>query len=283
MSIRRKTSPIAYPGLQRFAQVLALGAALPGFSTLALADDGFGYSAGIEYSTGKYGNTQSTDITYVPFTLNYAAGRAAFGLTLAYISITGPGGVIPGMGRISTPGSVMSGGGMFGTQGSTQATTTNSGMGDVIASAAYRLHASEARSLDVVGKIKFGTADADKGLGTGENDYAAQLDGRFRLGEANTLFATAGYKIVGKPAGIVTNNVAYGTLGMDHMLGGGTRIGAMYNAAQSAFATSATLRDVTVYASQNVSGDTTIQVALLKGLADGSPDFGGKLFVSGKF
>jgi hypothetical protein len=279
-----KTSRVAFRLLH--GAMLAVGMMLLG-PAAARADDGLGFGTGIEYSTGKYGNTQSTDITYIPVTLSYATGRAAFSLTLSYISITGPGGVIQGFGRIASSSTPMGGGGgmHFGMsgQGSTQTTATNSGMGDVITSAAYRLSASESMSLDVVGKIKFGTADANKGLGTGKNDYAAQFDGHFRLGDADTLFATAGYKVVGAPEGIATNNVAYGTLGLDHMLDGDTRIGAMYNAAQSAFATGAALREVDVYVSQNVSNDMMLQFVLLKGLSDGSPDSGGKLLLSGRF
>lgn len=285
-----KSSGVAFSFLHgaMFARSLAAGLLAFGAVT-AHADDGPGFSTGIEYSSGKYGNTQSTDIIYVPFTLNHVAGRAAFSLTLSYISITGPGGIIPGYGRIASANSPMvtgGGGGMnFGMsgQGSTQTTTTNSGMGDVITSAAYRLHASDAMSLDVVGKIKFGTANANKGLGTGKNDYAAQFDGYFRLDEADTLMATAGYKVVGAPEGIATNNIAYGALGLDHGLDTDTRIGAVFNAAQSAFATSAALRDVSVYVSQNISNDTMLHFSLLKGLADGSPDYGGKLLLSGRF
>ncbi len=67
--------------------------------------------------------------------------------------------------------------------------------------------------LDVVGNIKFGTADANKNLGTGENDYSAQLDGYYTFSKT-TLFATAGYKVLGAPTGVSLNNIAYGTLGI---------------------------------------------------------------------
>lgn len=290
MNTCRKTSGIALALLPGAAQALAIG--LAWFAPMAAhAADGAGFSTGIEYSSGKYGNSQSTDITYIPFTLTQSSGRAAFSLTLAYISITGPGGVIQGYGRIASGSSAMGmGGGMGGGmhfgmsgQGNTQVTTTNSGMGDVITSAAYRLYASDAMSLDATGKIKFGTANASKGLGTGKNDYAAQFDGYFRLDDTNTLMATAGYKIVGKPEGVATNNVSYGGLGLDHALDDDTRIGALYNAAQSAFATGAALRDVSVYVSQQVSNGAVLQFVLLKGLADGSPDAGGKLLLSGRF
>ncbi len=247
----------------------------------ASANDGFSLGAGLDYSTGKYGNTQSTDILYVPFTAGYASGRMALGLTVPYISVTGPGGVIQGFGQIGTSAS----GRTYGrpAHGSGQTTTTNSGLGDVIASAAYRAYAGDAALLDVIGKVKFGTADADKGLGTGENDYSAQFDLRLLPQETTSYLVSAGYKWVGAPDGIETNNVVYGTLGIDHLHNNGMHAGVMLNAAQAAFATAGSQRDLTLYISRTVSPTTSLQAALLKGFADGSPDYGGKLLFNHQF
>jgi len=41
-------------------------------------------------------------------------------------------------------------------------------------------------AMDLTGKIKFGTADEDKGLGTGEQDYSLQAD-VFRFFDGATL------------------------------------------------------------------------------------------------
>lgn len=260
---------------------LFAGLALLMIASRALADDGFSLSTGLDYSTGKYGNAVSTDILYVPIIGRYAADRLSLMLTLPYISVTGPGGVIQGYGRMVAP----AGGTGFGrsARGGGLVTSTNSGLGDVVTSAGYMFYASDTLSLDVVGKIKFGTADANKGLGTGENDYSAQVDGSFRLLDRTSLFATAGYKVVGAPVGIATNNVAFGTLGVDRQLRDGANAGVMVNAAQSAFVTGGAQRDVTVYASQNLSRRTSVQASLLKGFADGSPDYGGRVMITGMF
>lgn len=246
-----------------------------------LAADGFSLSTGVDYSTGKYGNAVSTDILYVPVIGKYTADRLSLMLTLPYISITGPGGVIQGYGRMVSP----AGGTGFGrsARGGGLATSTNSGLGDVVTSAGYLVYAADALSLDVVGKIKFGTADENKGLGTGQNDYSAQVDGSFRLHDRTSLFATAGYKVVGAPVGIATNNVAFGTLGVNQQLREGANAGAMVDAAQSAFVTGGAQRDVTVYASQELSRSTSVQASLLKGFADGSPDYGGRIMITGSF
>ncbi len=273
---------VLYYGVNRSRmKKLFAGLVLLTIAGRALADDGFSLSTGLDYSTGKYGNAVSTDILYVPVIGKYAADRLSLMLTIPYISITGPGGVIQGYGRMVSP----AGGTGFGrsARGGGLATSTNSGLGDVIASAGYVVYAADALSLDVVGKIKFGTADANKGLGTGENDYSAQVDGSFRLLGQTSLFATAGYKVVGAPVGIATNNVAFGTLGVNQQLSDDTNAGAMVNAAQSAFVTGGAQRDVTVYASQNLSRSTSVQASLLKGFADGSPDYGGRVMITGMF
>lgn len=265
----------------QLATLLTLGATMLLLPSLAQADDGFSLGAGIDYSSGKYGGTQSTSILYVPVTAGYASGRMAFGLTVPYIRVTGPGGVIQGFGQIGASGS----GRTYGrpARGSGQTSTTNSGLGDVIASAAYRTYSGDTASLDVVGKIKFGTADADKGLGTGENDYSAQLDLHLLPQDATSFLVTAGYKRVGAPEGIATNNVAYGTLGINRQLDDGAHAGVMLNAAQAAFAASGSQRDVTLYTTRTISPTTSMQAALLKGFADGSPDYGAKLLFTAQF
>ncbi len=253
----------------------AIAAALP-----ALADDQFSLTTGFDYSSGKYGNATATDILYVPVIGQYEMDKWTFKLTVPYISVTGPGGVVQGMGRVATPTPGVPG---FGRTGRAGATATNSGLGDIVASAGYNVYAADRLSLDVVGKIKFGTADVNKGLGTGENDYSAQVDGYYQLRDKTTLFATAGYKIVGAPVGVVANNIAYGTFGANQKLTDITSAGLMLNAAQSAFGASANQLDVTAYVSQKVSKRVKLQANVLKGFASGSPDYGAGLMITGYF
>lgn len=150
----------------------------------------------MDCSSGKYGDVASTDILYVPFTGKYETGRWMFKLTVPYIEVTGPGNVVRDVGVIRTSTSMTR--------------TTQKGLGDVVAAATYNLYAGGASDpvVDLTGKVKFGTADETKGLGTGENDYAAQVDvykgfGRF------TAFGTVGYRVLGSPAGVFLNNVFY--------------------------------------------------------------------------
>jgi len=94
----------------------------------------------------------------------------------------------------------------------------------VIASAGYTIYSGDALTLDVAGNIKLGTADASKGLGTGQNDYYAQADGYYLLGQT-TLFGTAGYRYYGSLAGVSLSSAPYGTVGASQKLGDDTSAG----------------------------------------------------------
>ncbi len=264
-------------------------------SVPVLADDQFSMTTGFDYSTGKYGNAVSTNITYVPLIAQYETDDLTLKLTVPYISVTGPGGVVRGFGRVVSPTSMNGGAPALGRPGrgggmtttttatTTTATTSNSGLGDVVASAAYTAYSDNALILDIVGKIKFGTADANKGLGTGENDYSFQLDGYYTLPGKTTLFATAGYKIVGAPPGITVNNVPYGMIGASQKVSDSTSVGLMLSVVKSATAVSSDQRDVTAFASRKLSKNWKLQANLLKGFADGSPDYGGGLMITAYF
>lgn len=279
---------------RRFFQVrktvkkLPLALALLAISAQALADGQFKLTTGFDFSLGNYGKTQSTDILYVPFTGKYESGDLTLKLTVPYISVTGPGGVILGVGPVPMPATANPNAPAFGrARGGGAANTTagvvstHSGLGDVIASAGYTFYSKGALSIDAVAKIKFGTANADQGLGTGKNDYSAELDGYYTLVKDTTLFVTAGYKFVGAPTGIAMNNVPYGMLGLDQKTSKISNMGAMYSQMKSVSPVTADQIDVTVYASTMVSKTLKVQVSLLKGFTSSSPDYGGGLMITG--
>lgn len=227
-------------------------------------------TTGFDYTTGKYGGTDSTSILYVPVTGKIQADNFFLKLTIPYISVTSSGdGVVRGVGKIRTT--------------TTTKSTTQSGLGDVVASAGYTVFENEQLMLDLVGNVKFGTADADKNLGTGENDYSAQIDGFYSIGKKTSLFATAGYKILGAPAGITVNNIAYGTLGVSQKIGTTTSAGVMLDTTQSSSELSPGTKELTVFVSEKISQTLKIQAHLMKGFSDSSPDMGGGLMVTGTF
>jgi isopentenyl phosphate kinase len=155
-------------------------------------------------------------------------------------------------------------------------------LGDMIASAGYNVYSGDALALDLVGNVKLGTADAKKGLGTGQNDYSAQVDGYYTL-DNTTLFATAGRKVYGSPSGINLSSATYGTIGAGQKLSDSTSAGLMLDVANSPSASSSNQRDVTAYISQKISSSIKVQADILKGFSDGSPDYGFGAMITGYF
>lgn len=242
-------------------------------SAPAIAEDQFSMSTGFDYSTGKYGTATSTDILYIPVTGKYESDGLTLKLTVPYIRVTGTGNVIRGIGPMPMP---------MGNTASGTTSTTKSGLGDVTASAGYNVYSGDTLAFDLFGNVKFGTADANKGLGTGLNDYSAQLDGYYSL-DSTTLFATAGYKIYGAPAGISLNSVPYGTIGASQKISSESSVGVMLDMAQSPVSTAADQREVTVYISQKFTPHFKVQVNAMKGFSNGSPDVGGGAMITGIF
>ena len=239
--------------------------------TAYAADQGnFSLTSGLDYSSGKYGGTQSTQILYIPLTGKYEVDRWAFKLTVPYVRITGTGGVTRDTG-------------VYKASGTTR--TTASGLGDVVAGASYNLYASgvtNALLVDLTGKVKFGTADETKGLGTGKTDYAAQVD-IYKTVNQFTVFGTLGYKVLGSPAGTQLNNVSYGSLGSSYKFTPQTSGGLILDLREKAFATGAPQRELTAFVTHKLDTNWKTQAYLVKGFADGSPDWGGGAMLTRAF
>lgn len=242
--------------------------ALLAASAPVFAQDDFSLATGFDYSTGKYGGSTSTDTLYIPVVAKYATDTVTLKLTIPYIRVTSLGNVVRGMGNIR--------------QTTSTKTTTQAGLGDVIATAAYTFFDSSSLLLDVAGNVKFGTASASKGLGTGENDYSAQLDAFYSVG-SNTIFATLGHKIIGAPEGVAVNNVNYGTLGLSHRIDPQYSAGVMLDAAQSATELTPGTRELSVFLTNKISPDYKLQTYAMKGLSDASADWGVGMLLTGYF
>lgn len=227
--------------------------------------------AGYESTTGKYGTTSATDIETVPLNALYESGRWAFKLTVPYLRVTGEGSVVAsggGRGRRAT------------TTTTTVATrTTESGLGDVVAMAIYNLYSAENvdAGVDMAGRIKFGTAS--KTLGTGKNDYAAQLYVYHSIADF-TPSVIVGYEVLGSSAEVPLDNVYYGVVAGDYRFGELTNGGVEYRYAQQASATAAEQREAVIYINREVGEEVFLRGYLLKGYSIASPDSGFGLTIS---
>src|SRR5438552_12199489 len=151
-------------------KLFALG--LHAFAQGALAADAaeFSLGVGINYSSGEYGTSTTTEILSIPIIARYGHGPWIFKLTIPYLSISGGTSVVPGIGRVSSSNPKRRG------DGASEATAT--GLGDIVASATYTAFYNSATTfgLDLTGSVTLRTADRDQALGTGANDYGMQVD-----------------------------------------------------------------------------------------------------------
>lgn len=220
---------------------------------------------GVDYTSGTYGGTDTVSQIYVPASVGYRSERWGMRLTVPWVSVDGPGTIIDG-----------SGGFIVGQD------EQRSGLGDVtLAATLYDVvRIDTARfHLDLGAKVKFGTASTARGLGTGENDFTIQTD-LLKTFDRMALFASVGYRLRGDPPGTDLRNTGFGIVGGDIRIAGRTRIGLMYDHRPSAIAGEDALREATVYASLPTRHGGSVQPYLVAGLGDGSPGWGGGLFMA---
>ena len=221
-------------------------------------------SMGIDYSTGDYGGSESTDILYVPVILKYENGPWIGKLTIPYIRITGPGEVIPDIGRVGS---------------TTTVRTTEQGLGDVVASVTRAVYTSQTVLIDATGKVKFATADEDRFLGTGENDYSAQLDAYLPVGRWMPL-ATLGYRVLGDPPGVDLDNVFYASAGFTYTVNEDLNAGAIFDFRERSSERRQPRRELLLFASQKLQPGWRVQGYAVTGFSDDSPDWGAGLILS---
>lgn len=229
-------------------------------------------SGGGEYTTGDYGASSSTNILYLPFSAQYETGRYRFKLTVPLIRVEGPANVVRDVGNLNPK------------TRTTTTTTTNSGLGDIVAQGSMNVYASGSRDtlVDVTGKIKFGTADRNKNLGTGENDYFVQVDGYKTVGKT-TWFGTVGYAMLGDPPGINLKDVPYLTVGASHRVRPDLSAGGMLYTRDAVVSGGDQRQELTGFVTQHLDRHRKVQVYALLGLASGSPDYGGGAIFSYRY
>jgi hypothetical protein len=245
----------------RFALAVAFAATV---SQAGLAADGLTtLSIGADYTTGKYGASDSTDILYIPFTGKYEIDRWTYKAVVPWIHITGPGNVV------GAPGDTVV------IDGANAGRRTESGLGDVVASAFYNLVSERSApfGLDLGGKIKLGTADENRGLGTGKNDFSVQADVFKPIG-ALTPFGTLGYRWYGDPAGVNFKNVYYWSAGASYKTSQPTTVGFAYDYRPRIVDNGSHVSEATVFVSHKLTPDWKLQVYGVKGFSTGSPEWG---------
>ncbi|OGQ88971.1 MAG: hypothetical protein A2512_09725 [Deltaproteobacteria bacterium RIFOXYD12_FULL_56_24] len=206
-----------------------------------------GLSVSYTHSSGTYGLENDTRIDLIPLTVDYARGPWFASLSIPSVRLSGFGNVTMGadgpiqinsaaVGAMvggagagtSAPPSGGNGPGSNSSPGSNMGTATTcqqqrstvSGLGDLSAEAGYGFFTfgDSGVLVEISGRIKFPTADEDKGLGTGKADYSAQAAVSLPAGRFQP-FVQLGYTITGDTSLMTLNDVPYGSLGATLILG----------------------------------------------------------------
>ena len=226
-------------------------------------------ATGLDVSSGKYGEALSTTIVNPSLAIKYLETDWAIGATLPYLATNGPSNVVPGLGA---PGS--------GSQ--TVPLVTREGIGNVAIWARRTILtiAPIGTSIELKGKIRFGTASASQDLGTGQNDYALSLELNQPLTRGASLFASFGRSFPVSAPDLTLRPVWFGSVGADYKINSRWTAALWLDMQQATTPTSGREAEVTADLTYRIAPAWKIDVYGVKGFAAGSPAVGGGIILT---
>lgn len=251
----------------------------------AQARDGFTLGTGIDYSTGDYGSNTITEILSVPVTANWRYGNFSARVSVPWLRVSGDPNVLPGVGGVDNDNPL--GRGRLPLIGGPEQPPAEgergvaSGVGDVTAAMAWTVPLGASAGLDLGVNAKIATADENKGLGTGANDYGATVD-VYRDFDGTLLFGGIGRTRLGDSEYIDLEHVNSANLGLSQRVGQG-RIGAMYEQRDAASRDREQRRDATLFYARPTTSGGHVQLYASRGFTDGGPEWGAGVSVSTGF
>ncbi len=220
-----------------------------------------------EYTEGKYGTRHTTDILYVPFVVDWSVtDRFDLSLTLPYLREHGRNIFATIGGVIRTPA---------GRQSSTDRARTEEGLGDMLLEGSYVLLEEKDLSPEVRGfaEIKFPTADSRRGLGTGAFDETIGLGLEKKFAKWTTSLEVR-YVFVGSPHGTSLDNSVGWSAEVAYDATSWLRLSSMLEGATAVARHEPGPLDLRVVAEVKLSDHVKLKAGALKGLSNGSPNFG---------
>lgn len=216
------------------------------------------YGAYVSYLTGDYGEDANTDILYAAAAIKRYFEKGDVTLTIPYLDSSGDVAFIGG-----SPEPVEGVGG-------------GSGLGDIILKGRY--YAVEQDGLmpyiDLVGSIKFPTADEDKGLGTGEIDFTVMAEFARRLQDEDWIvLGELGYTFVGSPPDVDANNRWLYSIGLAYEVDPKVTVSGYIDGRTAIFEGNDDPLSILLIGEYKLRTDLRLDTLLELGLNDGAPDF----------
>ncbi len=255
------------------------------------------------YSSGKYGTDTTTDIAYLPLSIRRLFDDGDITFTIPYICISSTGAVtllsgVPN--RVSSSGSSGSGSSGSGSSGGSGSgsgsgnsgpgrgsddkspgnvaptASTDCGIGDLILRGRYYLvdERDWIPTIAVTGRIKFPTADENRGLGTGEFDEGFGVEVSKTLVGNWLGFVDVGYTFIGDPPGVDLRNQWYYDFGVGYNATKNLLLSAYYEEYRALIPNLSNPRDLLFALNYKATSALRFNASLLVGLSDGAPDYG---------
>ena len=243
--------------MMRMHKRLIAGCALAMAPALGLAESNTTFGIGFDYSEGDYGESETSRTWQIPLTVRHETGPFILKLNVPYVRSSGV--AAPGGDRRS------------------ETRDTQSGLGDITATAMYAAHYDSAAQfgVDVGAKVKFATADDSKSLlTTGENDYSVLADLYKGFG-ATTVFGTIGWTSKGDPAGDDYRDPWFFSLGFSNKLSDANSWGISYDYRQKVTSSGDPVSEAMLFFTHRYSKEWRVQAYAVAGFSDASPDVGG--------
>lgn len=228
-------------------------------------------STSVNYSVGDYGTNDDTTIVYVPFTLGVKPiERLSISLTLPFIHQSSENVVVTGGGVAARK---RGGSGKFARP---ETSSSQSGFGDVLLRAAYTA-VEETEWIPEIApyfKIKFPTADSDRGLGTGEFDETVGIDLSKQILERLYGYVTFAYTFIGDPPGTDFRNSFGWSVGAAYSVVGPVSVFAFLDGSTAISPDQSDPAELRVGAEYRLTRALKLTGAVTRGLTDGAADWG---------
>lgn len=222
----------------------------------------FGLSAGADYGRTRSSGLEDTKTAYLPVVGRYETDNWLIKITVPWVSITGSGNIVGGD-QLTVVN-----------QSNANRGRRESGLGDIVTSVTWTAIATGSFVLDLTGKVKLGTAEKAKGLGTGENDYSGQVDVYQSFGKT-TLLAGLGYRRYGDMPDLVLKDVPFGSLGLTYKAAPAATVGAIFDYRPPIVEGRKPIAEFTPFLSYKFGPDDKVQLYGVYGLTQASTRFGG--------
>jgi hypothetical protein len=254
------------------------------------------------FSSGTYGTDGRTEVLHTPFTVRRHFDDGDLAVVFPITCIRGAGGVTVVSGspvRTEPSGSRAGTGGTTGRTGTTApargsgdpvpvaapAPVADCGLGDIVVRGRYYL-VDERGWLPTIAlraHVKAPTANAQRGLGTGQPDEGIGIEVSRLLAGGLMVMVDGGYTMIGRPVGVDFNNTWWYDVGVGQRLGGRVDVSAFFEEYAAIAPGLPSARELLGAVSVRAAAGWRFQITGLIGLSEGAPDHGLTLGASRRF